>query len=308
MSTQQLQAILQMAAQNPPPAQGGPAELRAWFDANNSHMPPAAGLTMTSLQISNGAGGAMAAELLSTPGADPAKLVIYYHAGGFVFGSLDSHRTLCSYLSQFSGAQVLNVDYRLAPEHPAPAAHDDAFAAYQWALDSGYAASAIALAGDSAGGNLALSTAVRARNQGLPLPAAIVALSPALDLASEGESHHTVDDPFITRELIGFFNAMYVPDGDVRSPKVTPFYSADLKGLPPVQLQVGGWERLRDDAVTMAAHLKAAGVEADCTVWEGMVHCWQLFAPVLDEALTSLEQAGRFIAAHQRTAVAAVAA
>lgn len=304
MSAQQLQAILQMAAQNPPPAQPTPAQLRAWFDSSNSQMPLAPGLPIQTLRIPTGAGGTMAAELLSTPQADPRRLVIYYHAGGFVFGSLASHRALCSYLAQFSGAQVLNVDYRLAPEHPAPAAHDDALAAYEWALANGYAASAIALMGDSAGGNLALSTAVRARNQGLPLPAAVVALSPALDLASEGESHHTVDDPFITRELMGFFNAMYVPGGDVRSPTVTPFYSADLKGLPPVQLQVGGWERLRDDAVVMATRLKAAGVDAECTVWEGMVHCWQLFAPVLDEALASLEQAGQFIAARQRTAAA----
>lgn len=303
MSAQQLEAILQMAAQNPPPAQATPAQLRAWFDASNSQMPLAQGLPIQTLRIPNGAGGTMTAELHSTPQADPRKLVIYYHAGGFVFGSLTSHRALCSYLAQFCGARVLNVDYRLAPEHPAPAAHDDALAAYQWALaQGGYAASAIALMGDSAGGNLALSTALRARDLGLPLPAAVVALSPALDLASEGESHHTVDDPFITRELMGFFNAMYVPGGDVRSPTVTPFYSADLRGLPPVQLQVGSRERLRDDAVTMAARLKAAGVEADCTVWDGMVHCWQLFAPVLDEALASLEQAGRFIAARQRSA------
>lgn len=304
MSAQQLDAILQMAAQNPPPAQASPAQLRAWFDASNSQMPLAQGLAIESLRIPDAAGGSMAAELLITPQADPRKLIIYYHAGGFVFGSLASHRALCSYLAQFSGARVLNVDYRLAPEHPAPAAHDDAFAAYQWALANGYAASAIALAGDSAGGNLALSTGVRARNQGLALPAAIVALSPALDLASEGESHRTVDDPFITRELMGFFNAMYVPGGDVRSPTVTPFYSAELQGLPPVQLQVGSRERLRDDAVTMAARLKAAGVEVECTVWDGMVHCWQLFAPVLDEALASLEQAGRFMAARQRTAPA----
>ena len=302
MSAQQLEAILQMAAQNPPPAQATPAQLRAWFDASNSQMPLAQGLPIQTLHIPNGAGGTMAAELLSTPQADPRKLVIYYHAGGFVFGSLTSHRALCSYLAQFCGARVLNVDYRLAPEHPAPAAHDDALAAYQWALAQGYAASAIALMGDSAGGNLALSTATRARDLGLPLPAAVVALSPALDLASEGESHRTVDDPFITRELMGFFNAMYAPGGDVRSPTVTPFYSADLRGLPPVQLQVGSRERLRDDSLTMAARLQAAGVEADCTVWDGMVHCWQLFAPVLDEALASLEQAGRFIAARQCSA------
>lgn len=302
MSAQQLEAILQMAAQNPPPAQATPAQLRAWFDASNSQMPLAQGLPIQTLRIPNGAGGTMAAELHSTPQADPRKLVICYHAGGFVFGSLTSHRALCSYLAQFCGARVLNVDYRLAPEHPAPAAHDDALAAYQWALAQGYAASAIALMGDSAGGNLALSTALRVRDLGLPLPAAVVALSPALDLASEGASHRTVDDPFITRELMGFFNAMYVPGGDVRSPTVTPFYNADLRGLPPVQLQVGSRERLRDDSVTMAARLQAAGVEADCTVWDGMVHCWQLFAPVLDEALASLEQAGRFIAARQRSA------
>lgn len=302
MSAQQLEVILQMAAQNPPPAQATPAQLRVWFDASNSQMPLPQGLPIQTLRIPNGAGGTMTAELHSTPQADPRKLVIYHHAGGFVFGSLTSHRALCSYLAQFCGARVLNVDYRLAPEHPAPAAHDDALAAYQWALAQGYAASAIALMGDSAGGNLALSTAVRARDLGLPLPAAVVALSPALDLASEGESHHTVDDPFITRELMGFFNAMYLPGGDVRSPTVTPFYSADLRGLPPVQLQVGSRERLRDDAVTMAARLQAADVEADCTVWDGMVHCWQLFAPVLDEALASLEQAGRFIAARQRSA------
>lgn len=304
MSAQQLEAILQMAAQNPPPPQASPAQLRTWFDASNSQMPLAQGLAIRSLNIPNAAGGSMAAELLSTPQADPRKLIIYYHAGGFVFGSLASHRALCSYLALFSGARVLNVDYRLAPEHPAPAAHDDALAAYQWALANGYAASAIALAGDSAGGNLALSTAVRARNQGLALPAAIVALSPALDLASEGESHHTVDDPFITRELMGFFNVMYLPGGDLRSPAATPFYSAELHGLPPVQLQVGSRERLRDDAVTMAARLKAAGVDAECTLWDGMVHCWQLFAPVLDEAMASLEQAGRFMAARQRSGAA----
>jgi epsilon-lactone hydrolase len=301
MSAQQLQAILQMAAQNPPPVPVTPAGLRAWFDASNSQMPPAPGLSVHAMHIPNAAEGTMAAELLSTPQlADPRKLIIYYHAGGFVFGSLNSHRALCSYLAQFSGSQVLNVDYRLAPENAAPAAHDDALAAYEWALANGYAASAIALAGDSAGGNLALSTAVRARDLGMPLPAAIAVMSPALDMASDGESHRTVDDPFITRELMGFFNAMYVPGGDVRSPTVTPFYSADLKGLPPVQLQVGSRERLRDDAVTMAARLKAAGVDADCTVWDGMVHCWQLFAPVLDEALESLAKAGSFIAAHQR--------
>lgn len=305
MSAEQLQAILQVAAQNPPPAQPSPAQLRAWFDASNSHMPLAPGVQVQPMVLRTASGTDLPAELLRAPGADPHRLVMYFHAGGFVFGSLDSHRALCTYLAASCGAPVLNVAYRLAPEHPAPTAHDDAWAAWLWALAQGYAPQAVALAGDSAGGNLALSTALRAKDAGGPLPAAVVALSPALDLAGEGDSHRSVvDDPFITPELMGFFNAMYLPDGDVRAATVTPFYRpvADLQGLPPVQLQVGGRERLRDDAVHFAARLQAAGVDAQCTVWDGMVHCWQLFAPALDEALASLAQAGRFIASHQRAA------
>lgn len=305
MSAQQLQAILQMAAQNPPPAQPSPAQLRAWFDTSNSHMPPVPGVQVQALRLPGGQGQLIDAELMAPPGGNPRRLIIYYHAGGFVFGSLDSHRVVCMHLAQFSGAHVLNVAYRLAPEHPAPAAHDDAWAAWQWALAQGYDPQAVALAGDSAGGNLALCTALRARESGGAVPAAVVALSPALDLAGEGESHRSVqDDPFITPELMGFFNAMYVGQGELRSPAITPFYRpvAQLQGLPPVMLQVGSRERLRDDAVTLAARLKAAGVDTQCTVWDGMVHCWQLFAPALDEALDSLAQAGRFVAAHQRSA------
>ncbi|MDR6212461.1 alpha/beta hydrolase [Paracidovorax wautersii] len=300
MSAQQLQSILQIAAQNPPPPLADLPRLRAWFDATNSQMPPADDLRITALRIPGAEGSTLDAEVLDTPGSDPTKLIIYFHAGGFLFGSLQSHRTLCSYLGQFSGARVLNVAYRLAPEHPAPTAHEDAFAAYQWALANGYAASAIALAGDSAGGNLALATAVRVRDRGLARPCAVVALSPGLDFTAEGESHRTVDDPFITQELMDLVVAGYAQGGDPRSEAMTPFYSA-LEGLPPVQLQVGSQERLRDDAETMAARLTSAGVDVECHVWPGMVHCWQLFAPLLDEAMASLEQAGRFIAARQRS-------
>lgn len=301
MSAEQLQSILEMAAQNPPPDQAGPVQLRAWFDANNSHMPLASGVQVQPMSLPTASGAHLQAELLSAPGADPRRLVIFFHAGGLVFGSLTSHRALCSYLAACCGAPVLNVGYRLAPEHPAPSAHDDAWAAWQWALGQGYAPQSVALAGDSSGGNLALSTVLRARDAGGPLPAAVVALSPWLDLACEGDSHrNVVDDPFITPELLGFFNAMYIPDGAVRAAAVTPFYRpvADLQGLPPVQLQVGGRERLRDDTVSFADRLKAAGVDVDCTVWDGMVHCWQLFAPALDEALASLTQAGRFMDQH----------
>lgn len=296
MSKEQLNAILQISAQNPPPPNAGPVQLREWFDASNAQTPVADGLQVQRISI-----GAMGADLLSTPGADPQKLIIYYHAGGFVFGSARSHRALCSYLSQASGAAVLSVDYRLAPEHPAPAAHNDAYAAYQWALDKGYAANCIALAGDSAGGNLALMTALRARDEGLALPAAIVAFSPALDFAAEGESHRMSDAPLLTRELMDLFNGAYFQGASLKSASITPLYS-DLRGLPPVLLHVGGWELLRDDAITMAARLQEANVETELKVWDGMVHCWQLFAPMLDEATQSLNEAGSFVAQHLKPA------
>ena len=131
-----------------------------------------------------------------------------------------------------------------------------------------FEAASVALTGDSAGGNMALATAVRAREAGLPQPAAIAVFSPALDLAAEGESHAT-DAPLLVRPLMDLFNAIYIGDGDLRSPKVTPFYS-DLSGLPPTLVHVGSWEILRDDTVTMAERIKAAGVKTELKLWDGM--------------------------------------
>ena len=149
MSAQQLEAILQMAAQNPPPPQATPAQLRAWFDASNSRMPLAQGLPIQTLRIPNGAGGTMAAELLSTPQADPRRLVIYYHAGGFVFGSLTSHRALCSYLAQFSGAQVLNVAFGGTLWQDIPAQCRAAICHYQDSAARGELFHSLTLAPDS---------------------------------------------------------------------------------------------------------------------------------------------------------------
>jgi monoterpene epsilon-lactone hydrolase len=290
MSKEQLATILELSAQNPPP-QGGPIELREWFEGINAATPVAAGLVIESVTI-----GAFSAEILTAPGADGDKLVIYYHGGGFMMGSPRSHRVIASNLARTSGVAVLSVAYRLAPEHPAPTAHDDAFTAYKWALDEGFDAASLALTGDSAGGNMALATAVRAREAGLPQPAAIAVFSPALDLAAEGESHAT-DAPLLVRPLMDLFNAIYLGDGDRKSASVTPFYS-DLSGLPPTLVHVGTWEILRDDSVTMAERLRAAGVETEFKQWDGMVHSWQLFAPMLDEGMASIEEAGSFLRRH----------
>ena len=170
---------------------------------------------------------------------------------------------------------------------------------YQWALKHGYASGKVALHGDSSGGNLALATAVRARDAGLPRPAAVALMSPWLDVAREGASHQgTPDDPVVSNEILELFTVRYLGDGDRKSPSVTPFY-ADFSGLPPTLVHVGTRERLHDDSVTVVARMKAAGVTADLKVFDGMSHNWQLYAPMLDEGMASIEECAAFIKAHQ---------
>ena len=235
---------------------------------------------------------------LYRPEGPRAGVLVHLHGGGFVFHDVEVHDASARRLANRTGLAVLSVDYRLAPEHPAPTAHDDAYAAYLWALSQGYQPGSIVLSGDSAGGNLALAAAVRARDSDMPLPSCLVLMSPALDLASEGESHRTMADaPLVNRELMGLFNAVYIGAGDLRSPKVTPFYG-DLSGLPPVLVHVGSWELLRDDSITLADRITATGGSAELKVWEGMCHSWQLFAPMLEEGMASIEEAGAFVRRH----------
>jgi acetyl esterase/lipase len=293
MSKEQLAFILKMSAESPPPAQPTPAQMRAWFEAANARTPAAEGAMIESVSI-----GPCEAELIRFPGGDARRLVIYYHGGGFMFGSPRTHRMITTHLARTSGATVLSVDYRLAPEHSAPTAHDDCYAAYLWALNNGYAPEAVALSGDSAGGNMALAAAVRARDAGISMPACLVLMSPALDLAHDGESHRTLADaPIVNRDTAGWFNRVYAGDGDLRSSKVTPFYS-DVSGLPPVLIHVGTWELLRDDSITISARINAAGGQAELKVWDGMCHSWQMFAPMLEEGMASIEEAGDFVRRH----------
>ncbi len=293
MSKQQLDAILQLAAEAPPPQSPNPAEMRAWFEAINAQTPVA-----QQLEISSVSPGAWSGEWLKPARSDGNRLMIYYHGGGFLFGSPRSHRAVTTHLAQLSAAPVLSVDYRLAPEHPAPAAHDDCFEAYRWALEQGFDAAAVSLVGDSAGGNLALSTAIRARELGLPMPGCVVMLSPALDLAGDGESHtRLANAPLLTKELVDLFNRVYVGDGDLRSSLVTPFYS-DMSGLPPVLIHVGSNEMLVDDSLTVAERIEQAGGQVELKVWQDMVHCWQLYGPMLEESMQSIEAIAKFVMAH----------
>jgi epsilon-lactone hydrolase len=290
MSKQQLAQLLDLSAQNPPPANATPPVLRAWAETITSHTPLADGVT-----ISRSSLGPYQGDLILPENGDVSRLIIYYHGGGFFMFSAATYRVVTTNLARAAGVAVFAPDYRLAPEHPAPAAHDDAFGVYQAALLDGYTADKIALSGDSAGGNLALATAVRARDAKLPLPSALALFSPWLDFAEEGETYRRIaDDPIVLRPMLEDFRQAYLGDRDPKSPQVTPF-DADFRGLPPTLVHVGSWERLHDDSVTLVKRMKAAGVSAELKIFDGMCHGWQLFAPMLDEGMASIEQAARFI-------------
>jgi acetyl esterase/lipase len=294
MSRQQLAGILEHAAHNPPPPNPTPAMMRDYVEAATSQLPSAQGVRIDRVNC-----GPCDGDLILPIDGDATRLIIFYHGGCFFFGSSRTHRVVGSNMARVAHCAVLVPNYRLAPENPAPAAHDDAFAIYQWALGHGYASHKIALSGDSAGGNLALATAVRAKETGLPLPAALALMSPWLDFAGDGASHREVaDDPILSPELLEASLRLYLGGGDRKSPKATPLY-ADFAGLPPTLAHVGSWERLRDDSATLVARMKEAGVAAELKIFDGMCHIWQLYAPILDEGMQSIEEAAAFIKAHQ---------
>jgi acetyl esterase/lipase len=294
MSTQQLADILKISAQNPPPANATPLAMRAWAEGITSHTPLA-----DHVKIRRSSFGPYEGDLILPDSGDASRLIIYYHGGGFFLFSAHTYRVTTTNLARATGAAVFAPDYRLAPENPAPAAHDDAFGVYQWAVKQGYAANRIALCGDSAGGNLALATVVCARDARLPLPNALVLFSPWLDFAEDGASYRTTtDDPILPPPVLDGFKFAYLGRSDRKSPKVTPFY-ADFHGLPPTLVHVGSWERLHDDSIALVERMRAAGVSAKLKVFEGMCHGWQLFAPMLEEGMESIEEGARFIKAHQ---------
>ncbi|WP_196258064.1 alpha/beta hydrolase [Pelagibacterium limicola] len=289
MSKEQLHAVLAAGAEFPPPQNGSLDDLRAWFEAINAQIPIAEGIGIEHVSF-----GAAQGDLIRPGSGGGDGLIVYFHGGGFIFGSARSHRVIASHLADRSGCSVLAVDYRLAPEHPAPAAYNDAIAAFHWALDRGYRSEKIVYAGDSAGGNIALQATLDLCGDGGKGPAALVLMSPALDFANEGDSHTSLSDaPLLTPELVGLYTSIHVGDRDPRSAAVTPLYR-DLSSLPPVLIHVGTWERLRDDSLILAERLKAAGVPVEIKVWDGMVHSWQLFAPMLDEGMASIAEAANF--------------
>ena len=243
--------------------------------------------------------GGVDAEWVCAPNAASDRFVLYLHGGGYVIGSVNTHRDLIARVSRAAQARVLALNYRLAPEHPFPAAVDDTLAGYKWLLAQGAKPSRIAIAGDSAGGGLAAAALVAIREAKLPTPGAGVLLSPWVDLEGLGESMVTrmEVDPVVRKEgLVGMAQA-YLQGQDAKTPLAAPLY-ADLKGLPPLLIQVGDAETLLDDSKRLNDRAKAAGVSTRLEVWPEMIHVWQLFASYLPEGQQAIDGIGKFIREH----------
>lgn len=240
--------------------------------------------------------GGVPAEWVMAPGCDNGRAVLYLHGGGYAIGSLNTHRRLAYDISAASAAKVLVIDYRLAPEHPFPAAIDDAASAWRWLLQQGFATNRLAIAGDSAGGGLVIATLVNLRDKKLGLPACAVAISPWVDLEGLGNSITTraAQDPMVQKDGLLWMARMYLNGKDTRTPLAAPLH-ADLTGLPPVLVQVGTAETLLDDAIRIAEKMHAAGVDARLAIWPNMLHVFPLFAPVLSEGRDGCIEIGNFI-------------
>jgi epsilon-lactone hydrolase len=240
--------------------------------------------------------GGIAAIEVATPQSHSDRMVLYLHGGAYCFGAPSHYRDFIWRIATAAGARVLCIDYRLAPEHPFPAAVDDAVAAYRWLLAAGIAPQRLAIMGDSAGGGLVFGTLLRLRDESVPLPAAAVALSPWTDLALTGASlvSHAAADPLLKAEHAPSLARYYLGGADPRHPYASPLYG-DPTGLPPALIQVGSDEILHDDAVRMADKLRAAGCRVELEVWPRMPHVFPLFARIIPESRRAVARIGSFI-------------
>lgn len=238
------------------------------------------------------------------PEASGDGVVLWFHGGGFVIGSARGYRSFASELSKATGAKVVLVDYRLAPESPHPAGNDDAVAVYQSVLEEGRNPSDIVVGGDSAGGGLAAAMLVRLRDEGVALPAAAWIISPWCDLTNINASitDNAAKDPIISIDVLQMVGPLYLADKDPKDPHISAVH-ADLSGLPPLLIHVGADEGLVDDAKALATKAQAAGVETTLVIGEEMYHIYPCFAAILPEGRSAVEEAARFIADVRERAV-----
>lgn len=266
-------------------------ERRARMEEIGDRFPVAAAATVEAIEIAG-----RPAEWVYAAGADAGRAMLYVHGGGYVQGSLHTHRNMVYEIAKAIGGRVLNLDYRLAPEHPFPAAVDDTVAAWLALLDQGVDPAKAAWGGDSAGGGLVVAALLAARDQGLPLPACACCISPWTDLIGTGQTMSTraEADPMVGRAALEFFADLYAGDRDKTDPLISPL-SGDLSGLPPLLVQVGTAETLLDDSRRLVARARHAGVDVDYTEWDGMPHIWHIFAPLLQKSRDAIQELGGFV-------------
>jgi acetyl esterase/lipase len=294
VSTEQQEVLDAILRQGAFPADSDVNEQRRLLRELTSAQPLPADVTVTAAAL----GGVPTAEI-TIDGIEPRHVVLYFHGGVYAIGDAFQAAGLAAQIGRRTRARVISVDYRLAPEHPYPAAVDDALAAYEALLHNGTAPSDIAFAGESAGGGLAIATLVNARDHGLPLPAAAYVMSPYADLTLAGTTMETKSkaDPLLSRELLQPRVTDYTAGHDAALGLISPVF-ADLSGLPPLIIQAGTHEVLLDDAVRLARQAAIADVAVTLDITPGVPHVFQAYSPILDEAAAALDRAGQLLSAH----------
>ena len=294
MSTEQQETLDAILRQSAFPADSGVDEQRRLLRELLSAQPLPAEVTATAAEL----GGIPTAEV-TVDGIEARHVVLYFHGGVYVMGDAALAAGLAAEVGRRTQAKVISVDYRLAPEHPYPAAVDDALAAYEALLGDGTAPADIVFAGESAGGGLAIATLVNARDHGLPLPAAAFVMSPYADLTLAGatiESRREAD-PLLSRENLQARVPDYTAGQDAALGLISPIF-ADLSGLPPLIIQAGSHEVLLDDALRLAREAANADVEVTLEITPRVPHVFQAYHPILDEATAALDRAGESLSAH----------
>lgn len=278
------------------------AEMRSNFDQGFS-LPPHPTAQVTPIQADG-----VAAELISLPQGSTDRIILYLHGGGFAMGSCQTYRRLAADIAAAANGRVLSIDYRLAPEHPYPAALEDTLTAYRWLINTlEFLPSQVAIAGDSAGGNLALAALVSLKDGGDELPASAILISPYCDQTQTSSTitTHAAVDPMISPQLLDTVTRWYAGDTDLKQPLISPLY-ADLSALPALLIHVGAAEVLLDDALQLARKVGLANGAVELKVWQDMIHCFHLFAPQLAEGRQAIAEIGAFLHRHwpQETIVA----
>lgn len=293
MASQQLQAIIHALRSNPEPPRTT-EEWRSAWDAMTMPLPVPPDTTCTPV-----AAETSKCVWITTPDSSTSRVMLYFHGGAFCIGSPRNHLAMLAILAQRFGGRVLAVDYRLAPDHCFPAAHEDGRAAYRWLLDSGVDAKQVVIAGDSCGATLALATLLHARAAGLPMPAAAICLSPWIDMEQTGATMRTnaANDVFLRKEVLDYCSGLYLPGTDRRDPLVSPLH-ADLSGLPPLLVQIGGSEVLLSDALRLAEMAAGARVPMTLEICPDVHHDWHIWATEVPESLAALQRIALFVAAH----------